>query len=57
MYFSDLPEFGNLLNQDISDDVEFLKQSFRAVLTQDKNKIADVINDLLTRLKIMGKLE
>lgn len=55
MTFSELPELGNIVNIDINDDVEFLKESFHSVLKCDKKKLENVLDSLLRKFKHMGR--
>ncbi|KAJ8945084.1 hypothetical protein NQ318_005264 [Aromia moschata] len=47
-----IPELSCIIDgQDISDDEEFLKKSFKSVLTCDKEIMIETINNILTRFK------
>lgn len=52
---TDLPELGTIINVNICDQVEFLKESFHSVLTCDKKKMEKVLDAILCKFKNMGE--
>lgn len=55
LFILELPELGELININIDDDTEFLKESFKAVLKCEKAKLEVILNSLLRKFEVMGR--